>query len=404
MNMTAENTDAVLKTIKELPPLPLVVQKLLQVMEDPNSSADDISQVLNSDQAMASKVLKLVNSSFYGLSGKVTTVPRAIVILGLSSIRNLALGLGVAKVMSRAGNGDLQSRFWEHSIAAAAACEMVARHTQKIIPEEGFVAGLLHDIGHLILLMAAPDEFTEVMAAGPENMVERERKAIGMAHTRAGQKLLKEWKLPPMLCDAVRFHHTPKVFTGKEDPLISLVALGDLLAGVHGEVYERSLGDEDFRNLVKAAGLDVKELGFILKAMDQRIEETRTFLQLATDGEMDLLESPPEQPSLTVAMICTDELRSTWTSQVLEYFGHQKIGMKEFFAQAGQGGQPVDRVILDPHSLTPEQLQRVAPVLQMHEDRLLVFDRDENGAIQQMMGRPMPCIPVAFSRHDLQRG
>ncbi|PIE76795.1 HD family phosphohydrolase, partial [bacterium DOLJORAL78_65_58] len=142
-----------LKTIKDLPPLPLVVQKLLQVMDDPNSSADDISQVLSADNAMAAKVLKLVNSSFYGLSGQVASVPRAIVILGLSSIRNLALGLGVTKLMARAGNGELQQRFWAHSIATAAACETVARATQRIIPEEAFVAGLLHDIGHLILMM-----------------------------------------------------------------------------------------------------------------------------------------------------------------------------------------------------------------------------------------------------------
>ena len=403
MSLTAEKTEAVLKTIKELPPLPLVVHKLLQVMDDPNSSADDISQVLNSDQAMASKVLKLVNSSFYGLSGKVTTVQRAIVILGLSSIRNLALGLGVTKLMARAGNGELQQRFWDHSIATAVACETVARSTQRMIPEEAFVAGLLHDIGHLVLLMTAPDEFRQVMDGGPTNMVERETKIIGMSHTRAGQKLLKTWKLPTMLCDAIRFHHTPKIFTGKEDPLISMVAMGDMLAGVHGDVYERSLGDEDFQNLIKVVGLDVRLLDRILKTMDERIEETRVFLNLATDGKLVSGASGTQHEPRVVAMICTDELRVNWTDQVLKHFGHRRVGMKEFFAQAGTGGSEVDLVILDPRSLTSAQLQRVTPVLQMYANNLVVFDRDEGGALQAMLGREVPTIPVAFSREDLNQ-
>ncbi|PID81558.1 hypothetical protein CSB20_02360, partial [bacterium DOLZORAL124_64_63] len=389
--------------IKDLPPLPLVVQKLLQVMDDPNSSADDISQVLSADNAMAAKVLKLVNSSFYGLSGQVASVPRAIVILGLSSIRNLALGLGVTKLMARAGNGELQQRFWAHSIATAAACETVARATQRIIPEEAFVAGLLHDIGHLILMMAAPEEFRQVMAGGPDNLVQREIQAIGMAHTKAGQKLLRSWKLPTMLCDTIRFHHTAKVFAGPKDPLISMVALGDMLAGVHGDVYERSLGDEDFRNLVKVVGLDVRLLDRILRTMDERIEQTKVFLKLASDGELDSGDPTRDHPSRTVAMICTDELRVNWTDQVLKHFGHRRVGMKEFFTQAGTGGAEVDLVILDPLSLTTDQLQRVAPVLQMYAENLLVFDRDEGGVLQEMLGRPVPTIPVAFSRQDLDQ-
>lgn len=400
MSVTMDHTDQILQTIKELPPLPLVVQKLLIVMEDDNSSADDISQVLNSDQAMTSKVLKLVNSSFYGLSGKVTTVPRAIVILGVAAMRNLALGLGVTRVLAKSGTGELQDKFWDHSIAAAAACEVLARHTKKVVPEEAFVAGLLHDIGHLVLLMAVPDEFMQVMAMGPVSMVENERRTIGMAHTRAGQKLLKQWKLPTNLCDAIRFHHTPKVITGKEDPLISLVAMGDLFASVHGNVYERSLGDKDFQKLVKVTDLNPEEVGQILDEMSSRVEETKLFLKLATEGDTKGFGAVKQDPK-TVVMICTDALKAEWTRQVLGHFGHTLLPMKEFFAKAIEE-DAADLIILDPTSLKAEQLTKIAPILKNHQEKLVLFGYDTNPVVAQLLGENIRTIPVAFSREDLE--
>ncbi len=400
MSMTMDYTDQILKKIKELPPLPLVVQKLLAVMEDDNSSADDISQVLNSDQAMTSKVLKLVNSSFYGLSGKVTTVPRAIVILGVAAMRNLALGLGVTRVLAKTGTGELQEKFWDHSIAVAAASEVIARHTKKAEPEEAFVAGLLHDIGHLLLLMAVPDEFMNVMAMGPVNLVENERKNIGMAHTRAGQKLLKQWNLPTSLCDAVRFHHTPKVITGKDDPLISVVAMADLFAGVHGTVYERSLNDGDFRELVKVTGLNPQEVGEILTEMDSRIIETRLFLKLATGTETSTATVTTQDPK-TIVMICTEALKAEWTKQVLGYFEHTLLPMKEFFIKAGDPGA-ADLIILDPESLSGDQLAKIAPILKNHHHHLVLFGQDEEGKVAQLLGGPLRSIPMAFSREDLE--
>lgn len=401
MSLTMDYTDQILKKIKELPPLPLVVQKLLKVMEDDNSSADDISQVLNSDQAMASKVLKLVNSSFYGLSGKVTTVPRAIVILGVAALRNLSLGLGVAKVMAKAGDGELMQKFWDHSIAAAASCEVLARHTKLVVPEEAFVAGLLHDIGHLVLLAAVPDEFRQVMDQGPSNLLENERQTIGMAHTRAGQKLLKHWHLPSVLSDAVRFHHTPKVFTGQDDPLITVVALGDIFAGIQGEIYERSVNEEDFAKLVKASGLQIDSIGEILAQIDSRVEETRLFLKIATEGGTGSGKAVQQEPK-QIVMICTDALRSAWAKQVFGHFGHTLIPMKEFFARAGDDDDSVDLVVVDPASLSAEQLKKIGPVLQKHQAHLVVFGQDREQSLLQLPGKELRSIPVAFSRQDLE--
>ncbi len=400
MSVTMDYTDQILKKIKSLPPMPLVVQKLLKVMENENSSAEDISLVLNSDQAMTSKVLKLVNSSFYGLSGEVTTVPRAIVILGVAAMRNLALGLGVARVLAKAGTGELQDKFWDHSITVAAACEVLAKHTKTVVPEEAFVAGLLHDIGHLVLLMAVPDEFLQVMELGPDNIVENERKIIGMAHTKAGQKLLKQWKLPTSLSGAVRFHHTPKVITGNDDPLTTLVALGDLMASIHGNIYERSLSESDFRKLVKVTGLNPEDVGEILDKMDNRITETKLFLKLATDAETGTASRTP-QDTKTIVMICTDPLRSEWTRQVLGHFGHTILAMKEFFTRANEK-DAADLIILDPDSISGEQLAKILPILKIHQEHLVIFGHEKNSQIEKLLGATVRNIPVAFSREDLE--
>lgn len=399
MTLATSNADRVLQKIKELPPLPLVVQKLLKVMDSEMSSAEDISRVLSSDQAMASKVLKLVNSSFYGLSGQVSTISRAVVILGVGAIRNLALGLSVAKIMARGDKGAVQMAFWEHSLANAAAAETLARANGYIDPEEAFIAGLLHDIGHLVFLLALPQEFTAIMQGDHNHILDREKEVMGLTHAQAGQKLLKHWKLPRTLEQAVRFHHNGPVITGGDDPLASLVAVADALAGVHGNRYEASLDDEDFLKLVQVTNLDVNDVKNILGSVSARIEETRLFLQIATDDELVTTQVKADDP-LEIVMICTDKVKAAWTQQILEYMGHELLPMKQFFAHAGNGEIP-DLVILDPGSVSAEQMAKMKPVLELALDALVILGDDKNGMVRKVVGTARPSLPLGFSRQDL---
>jgi putative nucleotidyltransferase with HDIG domain len=399
MTLATSNTDRVLQKIKELPPLPLVVQKLIKVMDSDMSSAEDISRVLSSDQAMASKVLKLVNSSFYGLSGQVSTISRAVVILGVGAIRNLALGLSVAKIMSRGGQGAVQMAFWEHSLANAAAAETLARAKGYIDPEEAFVAGLLHDIGHLVFLLALPEEFTAIMQGDHNHILEREKEITGLTHAQAGQKLLKHWKLPRNLEQAIRFHHNGPVITGGDDPLASAVAMADALAGVHGNRYEAALDDQDFLKLVQVTGLDVQEVNSILATVNNRIEETRLFLQIATDDEL-VTSGTSTEDQLEIVLICTDKIKTAWTQQILEFMGHEIVPMKQFFAHASNGEIP-DLVILDPGSVSAEQLAKMKPVLDLSLDVLAIFGKDEDGRVRKVVGIDPPRLPLGFSRQDL---
>lgn len=398
MTTTAEFTEIVEKKIKDLPPLPLVVQKLVRTLDDDNSSADDVMKVLTADQALASKVLKLVNSSFYGMSGEVSTPSRAVVILGFAAIRNLAVGLSVAKFMSVSGSDDHMQRFWDQSVTTAAACQMLAKRTGYDDPEEAFIAGLLHNIGHMVLNIAVPQEYLQVLADGPENILANEKKHIGLGHAKAGQMLLKHWKLPRSLSSAVRFHHNAKVYTGPEDPLVSLVALADAFACVYGAVYERTMNDDDLLALVEVTGFEVETVGEMLAELGTRVEETRVFLQIATDEEVEIAEHA-DPGGAGVVMICTDATRMSWARQIFDHYGVTAVSTKGFFSNPDLDHE-TDFVVLDASSVSAEQLQKMKPRLTDTTVPVFLLGGDPDGTVSRILGKTLPTIPLTFTKAD----
>jgi putative nucleotidyltransferase with HDIG domain len=398
MTTTIDVTAIVQKQITELPPLPVVVQKLISTLDDDRSSAEDVMKVLTSDQAMASKVLKLVNSSFYGMPGEISTPSRAIVILGFSAVRNLAIGLSAASVLSGADKNENQRRFWEHSISSAAAAQILARHTKYPDPEEAFIAGLLHDIGQMVLMIAVPEEYDLVLATGPDNLLENEEKILGMTHAKAGQMLLKHWGLPSTLTDSIRFHHHTKVFCGKASPLTSLIALADAFAQVHGGSYERSMTTKEYLELLDIAGFDVDDTGELLTELDQRVEETRVFLQIATDEAVEVSQAEPAGHK-RIVIISTETVKTTWAREVLTYFGNTVIPMTQFFKGHGEE-KDVDVIIVDPDSITVEQMQKMKPTLDATGAPIVLVSGENSEQAELSLGRSLKTIPLAFSRSD----
>ncbi|NCQ35401.1 HDOD domain-containing protein, partial [bacterium] len=238
--MSVELIQARIKSVmRNLPPLPEVTRQLLLVIGDEDSSAQDVSKVLASDQALAGKVLKLVNSSFYGVQQEVTTISRAVVMLGFTGVRNLALGFGSISALQKLG-GDLDMQhFWAHAVANGAAAQIMAPlANRRTDPEEAFLAGLMHDIGAYVLATAVPESYGPILELpGPKRM-DAEREMCGMTHAQVGQGLLKFWDLPTDFTKAARFHHDIAQATDPEQPLTGLVALADVLACVHGGDFE----------------------------------------------------------------------------------------------------------------------------------------------------------------------
>ncbi|MFO7608376.1 MAG: HDOD domain-containing protein [Candidatus Krumholzibacteriia bacterium] len=388
--------DQIRRTVKDLPPLPTVVTKLVRVVGDDSSSAEDVTRVLAGDPALAAKVLKLVNSSFYGQSGEIATITRAVVVLGFATVRNLALGLAAGGALKQAGGADYQRRFWTHALATACAADALVRHCGLACdPEEAFVAGLLHDVGHPVLALAAPQEFAAVFGAGPEGRLEREETAFGLGHTKAGQMLLRHWKLPGFLGEAARFHHHGKICTGGETPLVSVVCLADVLAGIVDEVYECSATEADLPALLKVVGLDAAHLGEVLQATAARVRENRAFLEIATDGEIGAA-APVDRPPLAVTVVGTEPARVRWVQGILGFHGCPAVPMRAFFA----GETAADLVLVDRPGVGDEQLAKLAPALAAVAARLRALG-DPLGTVAAAVGRPAPGLSLVFSRADL---
>lgn len=394
--MTQATTDprtAVLDRIKELPPLPMVVTQLVTLMQDTECSGEEINRVLSSDQALASKILRLVNSSFYGLPGRVSTIPRAVVILGHAAVRNLATGLAVADSVGRRLPPRQRQLFWRHALATAAGAEVVARRAELPDPEEAFIAGLLHDIGHLILMLALPDGHAAVAADGRLGDVEFERQAIGLDHCRAGRQLLQHWKLPAPLLECVRLHHAPDACLGGATPLLTAVALADRLARVLGAPGEGPAADNDIVALAAALRLTPADVLDLLPAVQERMVEARSFLKVAEiDGAP--MTGSGDGEGRPAVVIAGDAERRDWLTALARHHGLQPRDLRDWLVSE-PASEPVI-VLWDAASIEPAQAARLLP-------RLL-----QSGAIIRNIGSQAggpaavgAAISLAFSAADL---
>lgn len=206
--------DALLRQVRNLPALPAAVMRVMQLTDDPKASAADIARAMTSDQALAVRVLKLANSAFYGASRRIATVSEAVVILGMRTTRNLVMATGCQEMLETnvAGYAMPRGALWRHSLACGSAAQALAIRAKYRATEEAFVAGLLHDIGKVVLNTYLKEQFVRVLirAAG-SNMpyVEAEQEILGFDHAEAGARLLERWNLPSSLVVAVRYHHAP---------------------------------------------------------------------------------------------------------------------------------------------------------------------------------------------------
>lgn len=399
----ATTKDKVMQAMRDLPQLPVAVQKLLAVMRDENSSADDVTQVLSSDQALAGKILKLVNSSFYGMSGEVSTVTRAVVVLGFSGVRNVAMGFGMVSAMKKLG-GVSVAEFWDHAMAAGAGAQAMAPLLGSgHDPDEAFIAGLMHDIGHMVLASAVPDEWQQAQERikQGEDPVAVEKDLMGMSHASVGQRLMKYWQLPDVLQDAARWHHHGKTTAGREQPLTTLVALGDVLACIHGGDFENPPCELNLGRLLRLNCLEVDHVRQALSGMDARIDEMRVFLKIADDeGGLGESREPLMDDAGSAVVLSTDQDRTTWVGGLLQHFGCRIFDLRSYFEQA-QGSETVRLVVIDPNSVSQGQLQKILPFLDQQAARVCVLQDTQNGPMAQKLAERYAGLPYVFTRQHV---
>ena len=236
MNVTGtpEKLQQLVQTVRDLPALPEVVVRVMRMAEDPRSDAQGIARVIATDQAMAARVLKLANSAFYGLPRRVGTLSEAVVILGLRTIKNLAIAASTFELLNReiAGYWLQRGELWRHSLACAIGAQLIARRARLPVSEEAFVAGLLHDIGKVAIDLFVRAQFDQIMERALQDripFVEAEQAVLGFNHAMAGGLIAEKWNLPPLLVSVIKYHHQPSSAPDRE-PMISVVHLADLLS------------------------------------------------------------------------------------------------------------------------------------------------------------------------------
>ncbi len=277
--------------IDALPPLPAIVEQILEVSESPNWSAIDLAKVLSGDQAVAAKVLRVANSPFYGARGNVTEVSRAVVRLGSVAVRNLVIGIRARDALpSSSAHEREHALLWRHSIVAAASCDLIARRIGFQRPEEAFVGGLLHDIGQLAMVTFQPKAFQEVLKAQGTGVrfLELERSLLGLDHTQAGSRILTRWRLPCVLSLVARHHHDQGPPEGDSDArLLAIVMLGDIFAHLVGVGLDVPVGSSQ-RAVALAQFLKMSDSDQVnvIGRLEGRIQETMEMFDVTDTTSM----------------------------------------------------------------------------------------------------------------------
>ncbi len=197
----------------QLATLPDIFYKLNAAIEDPDCTFDDIGEIISVDPGLTARLLRIVNSAFYGFSTQVETVTHALTIIGTDQLAQLVLATSVMGQFKGIPSGliDMES-FWRHSIATGLAARSIAALSGEYNVERFFVAGLLHDIGRLVLCIKVPDEAEKTFKraeASEKLLCIEEQKVFGFDHAELGGRLLKAWSLPDRLVESVTFHHSP---------------------------------------------------------------------------------------------------------------------------------------------------------------------------------------------------
>jgi putative nucleotidyltransferase with HDIG domain len=273
--------------IERLAAMPQVVWRLVEALGDERTDAIALQGIIESDQALTSKVLSLANSAYYGFPTKITTVQRAVVAIGFQELQLLALSTGLTEVfdLSQAPPGFDAEGLWLHCLGVSCVAKLLAQEVGQVAPSEVMIAALLHDLGKLVLATQLTEEFAGVlerMNQGlPYHLAEEQ---AGLPHTLVGYWLAKRWGLPEVHCEAVRYHHAPNP-SSPYFMTVCLVALADRLAKSLGLGLALEAGPLDLPQAMSAAGLKVEMVRkAAAKAKDQAPQLLDSWRQLTAKG------------------------------------------------------------------------------------------------------------------------
>ncbi|MDT8272864.1 MAG: HDOD domain-containing protein [Desulfomonilia bacterium] len=227
----SQQLEAITKRIQSLPTLPQVVNKLTTMVESPEVTAKDVGKLIGSDQVLGAKVLRLVNSPFYGFPGRISSISHAIILLGFNVIKGVVLSASVFDLMEKSMIG-----LWEHSLGCAVVSGRICRVLNLSDPEEISTAALLHDIGKVLIRVSLQDDYEKIRGLVENrnySFREAELEILGLDHAQIGSWLAQEWNLPERLTIPITFHHEPHK-APKIRERVSIVHVADSIVRAFG--------------------------------------------------------------------------------------------------------------------------------------------------------------------------
>ncbi len=231
--MSPESIKEQVQSIIQLPALPMVALEVVEMVDNPKTSASKLGKVISTDQALTAKVLKIANSPFYGFPKKISTIDFAIIVLGYDALKEIVISISLVNSLQKKSDHYFDAKsFWDHSIASGVLARRLARDLKYRVSGEVFVGGLLHDMGLSVLHRDFRNEFKRIVEIARDtdlSFLEAEETVLGVTHADIGGWLAERWNLPDHLAEAIKYHHAPAQ-AARSPELVALIHCADVFA------------------------------------------------------------------------------------------------------------------------------------------------------------------------------
>ena len=279
MSAVSADACALISDTVEVASLPLVVMKAMDLLNNPNTSASEIGQIISQDPALSVRLLKIVNSPFYGFPSRIDTISRAITIIGTLDLTDLILGSSAIHAFEKIPNQLVNMEtFWKHSLYTGVVARILARYLHAPNTERCFVMGLLHDIGALVLYRQQPDQSRQALELSIEQSMPlqvAEREIFSFDHGEVGAAMMHAWKLPDSFIEVARHHHQPSA-AERNGLETAIIHLADVITGMaHGTVNSNKQLTQLEPGAWELTGLSVDIMEPVVAEADAQFEAAR---------------------------------------------------------------------------------------------------------------------------------
>jgi len=269
-----EKLKKIVEKIGDLPPMPHVAMKVLELVQKKETSNEDLREVISKDQALTAQILKFSNSAMYSCVREIRTLSDALVVLGFNTLKSLVITSATQAVYKKKKIGLIERKLWEHSVATGIGARELGKFIRFTNSEEAFVGGLLHDIGKVVLCQEITEEYNQIVQNvynSEEYFIDIEFEALGFDHTDVGNLLVEKWKFAEVMIEGIRFHHTISESSADSRTLVCLINCADNIANKNGFGLEGSDTNIDLSSIPSAKYLEIKKES--LEEMERKILE-----------------------------------------------------------------------------------------------------------------------------------